>query len=121
MEADGRIFVNESLTKLNLQIFRYAMSLKKDNVIVGATTFNGIVHIRRGKDDDYIRALSISSIDEFLNVVSSSSSSNLLATSVSSEDSKIASKSSSLKKSSGLKPFLSPPSVNATSSSCINR
>lgn len=66
IEADGRIFVNESLSKLNLQIFRYAMSLKKTNAIAGVTTYNGIVQIRRLKTDSYIRVASISAVDEIL-------------------------------------------------------
>lgn len=66
IEADGSIFVNKSLSKLNLQIFQYAMSHKKTNAIANVTTYNGIVQIRRLKTDSYIRVLSRNAIEEFL-------------------------------------------------------
>lgn len=74
MDLDGRIFVNESLSKLNLQIFRYVMAYKKHTNIVGVTTYNGIVHVRLHKDDAYARILSIGSFDEILKSHHSSTS-----------------------------------------------
>lgn len=66
MDSQERIYINESLTKKNVDIFRYAMSFKRNKQIANVTTFNGLVHIRRQQTDSYIKITSTMALDELL-------------------------------------------------------
>lgn len=46
-KSNARIFINESLTKANRDIFRLAVEAKKANHIVKFHTRNGLVHVKR--------------------------------------------------------------------------
>lgn len=68
MEATGRIYMNESLTKSNLEIFRYAMTFKRSKDLAAVTTFNGLVHVRQHQTDRYARIFSKQELNVLLDL-----------------------------------------------------
>lgn len=53
-----RIYIKESLTKRNADIFRKAVTAKKDQQLFGVHTYNGHVYVRINKEDQPIRIIS---------------------------------------------------------------
>lgn len=78
-QTSARIFINESLTKSNREIFNLAAEAKKSNKIVKLFTRNGLVHVQRSENDKPICIYHINELQQLLpqstsNQISSQSS-----------------------------------------------
>lgn len=60
-QTAARIYINESLTKSNREIFNLASSAKKDNLIAKFFTRNGLIHVQR---DVKVRPIIVHHINE---------------------------------------------------------
>lgn len=65
-QMTARIFINESLTKENREIFNLASAAKKSNLIVKLFTRNGFVNFQRNENDKPICVYHISDLEQFL-------------------------------------------------------
>lgn len=65
-KTSARIFINESLTKLNREIFNLASEAKKANHVVKLFTRNGRVYVQRNANDKPICIQHISDLEQFL-------------------------------------------------------
>lgn len=65
-QTSSRIFINESLTKANREIFKLASAAKKSNLIIKLFTRNGLVHFQRNENDKPICVYHISDLEQFL-------------------------------------------------------
>lgn len=63
---NSRIFINESLTKSNREIFKLAAEAKKANLIVKYHTRNGLVHVQRDDNAKPIRIQHIGELQQLL-------------------------------------------------------
>ncbi len=65
-QTSARIFINESLTKLNREIFNVAAVAKKSNHIVKLFTRNGLVYVQRRENDKPACIQHISDLEQIL-------------------------------------------------------
>lgn len=65
-QTSARIFINESLTKSNREIFNLASEGKKANHIVKLFTRNGLVHVQRYDNDKPVCIQHISDLEQIL-------------------------------------------------------
>lgn len=65
-KTSARIFINESLTKSNRDVFNLASAAKKANHIVKLFTRNGMVHVQRQDNAKPIRIEHISDLEQIL-------------------------------------------------------
>lgn len=63
---NARIFINESLTKSNREIFRLAVEAKKANHVFKVNTRNGLVHVQRCAESKPIRIQHIGELQQIL-------------------------------------------------------
>lgn len=66
-EADLRIFIQESLTKTNAEIFRRSMELKRDNKIVRVHTHNGLVFVKVDDKANKVCCVNLVQLSELVN------------------------------------------------------
>lgn len=65
-QTSARIFINESLTKANREVFNLASEAKKANLIVKFFTRNGLVYVQRHDNDKPVCMQHISELEQFL-------------------------------------------------------
>lgn len=65
-KSNARIYINESLTKSNREIFKLASEAKKANLIMKFHTRNGLVHIQRDDNSKPIRVHHIGELEQIL-------------------------------------------------------
>lgn len=70
-QTSARIFVNESLTKSNREIFNLAAEAKKSNKIVKLFTRNGLVHIQRCENEKPICIYHVNEVHKLIPMSSS--------------------------------------------------
>lgn len=64
-ETDSRVYVQESLTKANHEIFKQAMSLKRDKKLSSVYTYNGLVYVKSQPESTGVLIDSISHLSVY--------------------------------------------------------
>lgn len=64
-QTDSRIYVKESLTKSNLEIFQRAMALRREKKLYSVLTYNGCVYVKNQPEAQAVRIDSVSLLTEY--------------------------------------------------------
>lgn len=97
-ETGLRIYIKESLTKRNAEIFRKAIIAKKAAQVFNVHTYNGFVYIRTHKDGNPVRILSVGQLNLLVEDMNNANKRKLMNISIDSNESPTASNDAKLLK-----------------------